>query len=223
MTSSDIGAADAALGGDRNSDVRRWVLPSLVDWEPVAGSSSEPEIQPPTAEEIAAMQTAAYDEAFARGHSEGREAGRKQGYDEGRREARQQASQLTAALDHLAAPLADIDPVVERSLLELSLSIAEKLVARQLALAPDTIQAVVSEALEAAAGDGSAMRVHLHPDDAALMNELEPATEARRWTLVPDAAMARGGCRVITDIGQVDARHDTRHAEIERALSGAQG
>ena len=65
------------------------------------------------------------------------------------------------------------------------------------------------------------MRVHLHPADAAIVRErlAQPAAE-RAWSIVEDPVLARGGCRVITDVSQVDGRFDSRVAAVVAAILG---
>ncbi len=62
--------------------------------------------------------------------------------------------------------------------------------------------------LPAAARD---VRIHLHPEDAALVRErlVEPAT-SRAWTLVEDPVITRGGCRVSSENSSIDAQVETR-------------
>jgi len=43
------------------------------------------------------------------------------------------------------------------------------------------------------------VRVHLHPEDAAVMREhLAPTESERAWVIVEDPVMARGGCQITT-------------------------
>jgi flagellar assembly protein FliH len=65
------------------------------------------------------------------------------------------------------------------------------------------------------------IKVHLHPDDAAVVREKLAAPHGdQQWQLSEDPLMARGGCRVTTDNSSIDARFETAFAA---ALSGLLG
>ena len=172
-------------------------------------------------------------------HSEGFAAGHK----EGLRQAERQIAQLTerAALDMLKTSLAAMQAGAE-SLLEdrgrwiaawesaairLSVSIAQKLIRRELNLRPELATEMIAAALELAAGNPQ-IRVKLHPDDLAhlgagaaeVVRTLAACGEA---TLVPDASLSPGGCLVETRHGIIDARLETQLDRIVSELVGDEG
>jgi flagellar assembly protein FliH len=65
------------------------------------------------------------------------------------------------------------------------------------------------------------VRVHLHPQDAAVVRDrlATPASE-RAWSIVEDPVMTRGGCRVTTDTASIDARLETRIHAVAVAVLG---
>lgn len=208
---SELAEAEVLCTESLGASVQRLELPRFRT-EP---KPPEPEIKPPTAEEIDAIQAAAQQEGFARG----REDGYKAGYDSGLQEAQARATQLATTLDYLAAPLAGLDAAAEAALIELSVDIAQRIVGRELALAPDIVTTVVRDAvaaLEQHAAD--ALKVHLHPQDAELLRDAEAAAP---WTIVVDDKLSPGGCRVSCRHGEIDACLETRFAEALRALREA--
>lgn len=225
MTSSEDAPGHTVRGApfiaaERVSNVRAWVLPDLL---PPPPPKPEPvlEAQPeaprlPTAREIEEMEAA----AWAEGHARGLEEGRNTGYETGLEQAREQARKLVSMLDHLAAPLAEVEQTLESEVLQLCTDLAERLLRRQLEMAPEMVQTVVREALDALGRTGSEIRVHANPADVAVLELLEVRPGAQGWTLIADGAIERGGCRVITDYGQVDATLATRITELRRELFG---
>jgi flagellar biosynthesis/type III secretory pathway protein FliH len=136
-----------------------------------------------------------------------REAARRDGFAAGREEG------LAAVSDKLvrAAAAAERSAAAdEDALVRLAVRIAEKIIRRQLDLAPDTVRDVARAAL-AAARARDRLTLHVHPEDAALVAPLGVP-------VVADPAVARGGCVVDTDLGRFDARLDVQLAAIERAL-----
>ena len=191
-------------------------LPGAQRWEaPVFGTRQPP--QPlHTAAQLDAMERAAYEEGFARGHAEG--------YAAGAGEVRAQAQRLRELLEHCARPLAELDAEVEAMLAELALAAARRLVQRQFELQPGLLEATVHEAIAALVTVPRELRVHLHPEDARLLqDQMERPAEVAAWRLIPDVSLARGDCRIAGESGWVDATLATRERALLRAVNGDAG
>jgi flagellar assembly protein FliH len=161
------------------------------------------------------LQAEAHKEAFDQGLSEGREAGRA--------EIRVQVERLAAMVNDLAKPFEVLDGEVERELLTLSMALARQIVRRELKTDPSQIIGIVREAIAALPVASRDVRVHVHPEDAAVMREhLSPTESERAWVIVEDPVMARGGCRITTATSRIDARLETRLAAILSELMGTE-
>ncbi len=63
------------------------------------------------------------------------------------------------------------------------------------------------------------IRVFVHPDDLALVQARRRRRPDRaRRQLLADATLARGGCRIESDLGSIDARIETRWAQAAATL-----
>jgi flagellar biosynthesis/type III secretory pathway protein FliH len=150
-----------------------------------------------------------------------REAARQEGYAAGREAG------LASVTALLAAARAEVDrraQGAEAELRRLAVRIAEKILARTLALGPDAVVDVVRGAL-AAAAERRDLVVRVHPDDVAVVVEarerlLAGAAARAHLAVRADATVGRGGCIVETEVGSIDARLDVQLAAIERALLG---
>lgn len=177
-----------------------------------------------TVQELEDLEQRTYDEAFAKGQAEGRA----QGLAAAEREMRVQTQQLqerVARLDTiinaLAKPLQEVDPVVEDQLLQLALTIGRHLVRRELRIDPSQVIAIIRETVALLPASARDVRVHLHPEDAAVVREkLAAPVGERAWTIAEDPVMGRGGCRVTTETAQIDARLETRIGSVISALLG---
>lgn len=205
--------SDAAYSSSPDQ-YRRWQAPLL------AGDDDQAADQPTAADLVDA-------EALAR--AEGYEAGHREGWQAAEAEIRQRTSQLDSLLSALADPLAAINDAVERQLVELALAIARQVIHRELMQHPDEIVAVVREAVAALPASERSVQIHVHPEDARLLREiLAIDDEQSYWRLQEDAAIARGGCRVVSGYAEADARLESRIEEIATRLldgesSGAAG
>lgn len=112
----------------------------------------------------------------------------------------------------------------EHEVLNLVAAVARAIFGEGLTLDPERLRATFARALAEARPLGD-LRVHVHPDDAALLSPHWPelqsahATAGQRVELVPDANMRRGGCLVEGDYGMVDARVETQVDLALEALS----
>lgn len=169
----------------------------------------------PTVSGLADLQEEAYKEAFDQGLAEGRKAGQV--------EVRAQVDRLAAMFHDLAKPFEVLDAEVERELLTLAMALARQIVRRELKTDPTQIIGIVRDAIAALPVTARDVRVHLHPEDAAVVREhLAPTESERAWTLVEDPVMARGGCQITTTTSRIDARLETRLAAILSELMGTE-
>lgn len=177
--------------------------------------------------ELAALREAARAEGRAQGHAEGlaagleegRTAGLRQGRAEGhaaglaqgRHEVHTQAQALAALLEHCHDSVVQLEEAVPASLVRLALSVARQIIGRELRDRPETITVLVQDLLHQEPVSDGLVKLYLHPDDATLVAaQLGPALADHAWRVVPDDTLERGGCRLLTPLGELDATLQTR-------------
>lgn len=202
--------------------------------------------QLPTAEEIEEIRGDAFAEGLAQGHERGYEDGKKLAEEEAKevldaemaklaeqqqelqqqqQHLQQRAHEFSGMLEFLSQPLYELDEVVEEQLLELSTAIARQLIRRELKTHPDEIIAVVREAISLLPVSSRKIDVYLHPEDLPLVHDTLPVDsgheEESRIHLHEDAALTRGGCRVVSNDSHIDASVERRiNAVISQVLGG---
>lgn len=177
------------------------------------GAGGTKTARPHSAQHLDDLESSAHQDGFARGHAEGYAAGLAQ--------ARQTGVRLEALLNHLARPLADLDSESERALVALTIEMARRLAHLEMDLDPTRVAQVVREAVSALGTVPREVRVYLHPEDLeAVRGVLAASEESASWKLIADRELNRGDARLVTDGAQVDARLDTRQAELAQQLLG---
>jgi flagellar assembly protein FliH len=84
----------------------------------------------------------------------------------------------------------------------------------ELATQPECVARVAAEAVDAVLLSARQITLRLHPEDLPLVAEgAAEAIAAREVRLVGDASIVRGGCRVESDLGAVDAGIAARWAQ----------
>lgn len=152
------------------------------------------------------------------------------------RQAREQAAEITiqARLEGLTAAEAEAGQLLlstkgvydevqtwresvlagsEKAALDLVAAVAHIIFGESLVLDAETLKAAFARALAEAKPLGD-LRIHVHPDDAALLDPHWPQQQSaligQHLELVPDPAVRRGGCLVEGQYGMVDARVETQ-------------
>jgi flagellar assembly protein FliH len=95
------------------------------------------------------------------------------------------------------------------------------MVRRELKTDPAQVIAVIRESVARLPASARDVRVHLHPEDAAVVRDaLATPANDRAWSIIEDPALARGGCVVRTDISQIDAKLESRLNAVVSAAFG---
>lgn len=110
----------------------------------------------------------------------------------------------------------------EQTAVRVGVAIAEKLLKSQIAARPELAAGMISDALRLAAGQPR-LTVYLHPDDLAAWGAqgpriVESLTACADSTLVADAEVSRGGCRIETLHGEIDGRVETMLERLAHEL-----
>jgi len=196
--------------------IPREQLSAYQRWE--LGSFDPPKTSRPPAEPtqtVEQIQAQARSEGYGSGHAEGVEAGR--------REALAQMTPRIARLEELIAGLSTdltrIDGELAADVVQLALTVARKMVGAALQARPEIVQTCVEEALRQMAHNYGPVHLTCHPDDAELVRDvLKASARTPGWSLKEDPTVSRGGCRLETNAGEVDATVETRWQRTTAAL-----
>lgn len=200
----------------------------VVVWEPASKDGAAPVRYTRDAGQLRNMSGADLDQrrweaeraelseaAYQRGLQEGTAAGRQQG-----------AAQIQPALERLARTIEEIGGLkprlrheAEQDVVKLALAIARRILYRELATDPDALLGLVRSAVDKLDGR-EALRVRLHPQDAAIVQQkIESIGASRRIEISSDASLQRGSAIFDTAQGSLDASVDTQLREIERGFA----
>lgn len=211
---------------EKAGSARRWEPPAMgagaagPSGAPVARPATDPRAagQPPTTRQFEAV----YAEAETQGHEEGRAAGhaeglaqgiaegRAAGLAEGRAQAAAEREALRALLLRMVTPVRELDAQVETSLVALALEVARQVVLHEVKTRPEELVGPLRKALASFPAHGGLPWVRLHPDDAALVEDVAADLKDRGVDLIPDATLERGDVVIAADPGTSGARPERR-------------
>ena len=156
---------------------------------------------------------------------------RQQGYQDGYRDglvalesfkesfASQTSSQMARVLQALDDDLGRLEQDMAASVARVATELARQVVRSELTVRPGLVAQVAREAVNAVLMSARHITVLVHPDDQALVAQgSEEALAARGARLLAQPTVARGGCRVESDAGVIDAQVATRWAQATQAL-----
>lgn len=162
------------------------------------------------------------------------EAGFQQGYREGYNQGKQAAAEemqgiLVAAVEKSETIIALSEQEVRNSILaaekqfiEIALSIAKKILAREVEENPMVILPIVKKALEKVS-DQEQIVIKVHPDDYELVLQARRDLQMilgqeQSLTITHDHTVEVGSCVIESSNGTVDARVSTQFAALEKIL-----
>lgn len=184
----------------------------------------------------------AFESERRRGYAQGLEEGRLTGTEEMRaaaiaasNELRQEAKQdldrligaLSGALDKIDAERRRLLAEAETGLLEIAIAIGRRVCALSIYESPVPARALVKELLSGVGGRVS-VELHVNPTEfdsleATASGLLAAASRSSHVSIIPDPDVARGGARLVSGEGTIDATIQTQLERIAEALLAAPG
>jgi flagellar assembly protein FliH len=154
-------------------------------------------------------------EAYHRGFTEGKTVGREQA-----------AAELQSVLDQLGRSLATLSSLrsrirgeAEGDLLKLAISIARRVLHRELTLDPESMEGLIRVALDKLQSR-ELCRVRVHPDqEQVIRKSLERFSNSQKVELITDSSLQCGDVLFETVHGNLDASIESQLGEIERGLA----
>ncbi len=179
--------------------------PGMAPTEPAAPSEAD------WAAEVAAARQAGYQD----GYRDGLTAleGFKQSF----------AAQATAQVGSLVQGMNQAFDALEARMADAvaatAVRLARQVLRHELTVQPEVVARVAGEAVQAVLLSARQIAVHVHPQDLPLVAEgAGELLQSRGARLVAEPTLQRGGCRIESDLGAVDARIEVRWAQAAGAL-----
>jgi len=198
-------ASERVIAADRVVGVQRW---DIGGFDATAATRSPPPRRVaaehlPTVDEVTAIEQSARDD----------------GYRAGLAEARAGNERLAALLADVPVSIARMEREMAQTLLKLAIDLARQVVRESIAVRPELIVPVISEALSGIARTAEPGAIHVNPADLPIVEErLGDALEHAGWKAFGDERIERGGCLVDFASGQVDATIALRWSRVMAQL-----
>jgi flagellar assembly protein FliH len=216
MNTSERGSGQ---GNAHSRYIPREELEGFTSWRPGAfgdspgrPSSLHPSAKAPDAQ---AAQQAARQSGYQDGYRDGLVAleSFKQSF------ASQMAAQIGQLVASFDAEFGALESTIADAVARTATALARQVVRSELAMRPELVAAVATQAVDAVLLSARHIRVLVNPQDHALVESgAADALGARGARLIADAGVARGGVRIESDMGRIDASIQTRWAQAAEQL-----
>jgi flagellar assembly protein FliH len=129
-------------------------------------------------------------------------------------------AQLLSTIEEISSLSADVTAQAEKTLVELALQIAKKIVGREVTIDREIALTLVKVSLSKL-HNRSIAEVHLNPIDFVFVQTHREKLDFRgSLDLVEDRSISLGGCLIHTETGDIDARIESQFDEISHGLLG---
>ena len=190
-----------AEAGNSDADA---ATPRASEAESVAAEPPKPEI------DVDAIQRAAFQEGYAEGERAGSETALEQ--------FRGAIASFGRTVGELAAFKSNLRAEAEKELVELALTIARRVVRRELSVDPTTVLSLVRTCFDEYRR-AEIHRVKVSPADFEVVSAYFEENPAQNLEIQSDSEVSGGGAVFETSQGQLDARIETQLGEIEYGLA----
>lgn len=199
-------------------DFASW-KPGSFGFEPQPAAAEPPPPAGPTAEDWMAEVDAARQAGYEQGYRDGMAA--LEGFKKSH--AQQVNGQLADFIQALDAEFDGLHEQLAESVTRVAVQLARQVLRSELRTAPDHVAKVAAEAVEAVLLSARHITVQVHPQDLPLVaGGAQEVLQARGARLVAHPGIERGGCRVESDAGAIDAGIATRWAQAAAVLGSEQ-
>lgn len=189
--------------------------------EPFSLASGHPGYSPDAPEDIGSSVEALEKQAYERGFS----AGEKAGFEFGSKKAEVHFNGLEGLLRDLGSFRESLFRVCETEMVGLCLAIARKAVQREVEIKEDGVLECVRTALKAVVAGGE-ITIRVNPKEFEVVSQHRPeilrhCAGVKGMSVEPDELVARGGCAISTNYGEIDSTVTSIMHEIEEKLADA--
>ncbi|QGZ39240.1 flagellar assembly protein FliH [Pseudoduganella flava] len=188
-----------------------------AEYEAMMNTPPPPEY--PTEEELAAIREEARQQGYQEGYEQGHRAGEDEAIREGEEATKAALAPLANLAGHFAEALRGADQLVANDVLDLALHLARNMLKQALPARPELIIPIVQDAIAYLPSMQKPAMLMLNPEDAAIVrNAIGEELDKGGWSVIDDASIERGGCKIDTPSNQIDAQVQARWARLAHAV-----
>ncbi|MDX2493529.1 MAG: flagellar assembly protein FliH [Desulfuromusa sp.] len=208
--------------GAETNGLKEFQFRSFGETEPSSpleadGFTKSSVVTAPTAATSTGHSSKDVEDAYARG--------RREGLDSADENLETAAQALAVAAEEISRLRESLAKNSSQDMLRLVMAISEQIIRREVAADPKVILTIIETALQSSVRTDQ-YRIQINPVDLESVTQQKPLFLAsisglKNLSIETDAAISPGGCRIDSDLGDVDATIETQLEAIQQALGEA--
>uniref|UniRef100_A0A1A9Z1L5 Flagellar assembly protein FliH/Type III secretion system HrpE domain-containing protein n=1 Tax=Glossina pallidipes TaxID=7398 RepID=A0A1A9Z1L5_GLOPL len=164
---------------------------------------------------------------FESGYRSGKESGYLKGLEEGLKEGlekfnikkKEKISQVEKLIQELKSSISGLDSVIPSRIIQIALQISEKIIKKSPICDTKVLLKDIRKLLHEKNFLGDDLRLYVHPDDLNILKEYFGETfKNQGWRLLGDGQLLRGGFRILSEDGEIDATLESKWNHICQIL-----
>lgn len=169
------------------------------------------------------LKTLGHDEGYQAGILEGKREGQKQGLEIGKQEYHDKIETANQLIINAQQEAKDFITSSERQIIAIALSLAQKVLMREIEENPMVVLPIVRQALEKIR-DQESITIRVSPEDYELVQKAKVSLQTSAGceqcltVLADETIAAGGGCMIDTANGTIDAKLETQFEILKKAL-----
>ncbi|WP_236607848.1 flagellar assembly protein FliH [Wigglesworthia glossinidia] len=171
--------------------------------------------------------TTAQKKGFESGYKSGKESGYLQGLKEGLKQGLDQFNikkkekifQIEQLIKELKSSISGLEAIIPSRIIQIALQISEKIIKKSPICDTKVLLKEIRKLLHEKNFLGDDLRLYVHPDDLNVLKEYFGETfKNQGWRLLGDGQLLRGGFRILTEDGEIDATLESKWNHICQIL-----
>ncbi|MDQ1237259.1 MAG: FliH family flagellar assembly protein [Wigglesworthia glossinidia] len=164
---------------------------------------------------------------FESGYKSGKNSGYLKGLEEGKREGLLQFNnqqiekkiKIDNLIKELKSSILGLDAVIPSRIIQIALQISEKIIKTSPVCNTKMLIKDIQKLLHEKNFLGEDLRLYVHPDDLNLLQEyLGDTFKNQGWRILGDGQLLRGGFRILSEDGEIDATLESKWNHICQTL-----
>ena len=215
-TSTQMAGDATLIPKEQLTAYQRWELPSFNSAPPPAQTAA---LALSTVAELQQIKQLAHEQGYVEGKKSGYDAGYESGYATGAKLAQLEVTTLHEMVHTLEDGLTQLDQDVAQTLVDMSISIARKMISHTQEVKPELVLELVRDAIAQLPQFNQSPHLVLHPQDAELVHKyMSDELNHAGWKIFTDSQLQRGGCLVKTAHSLIDATNEARWEHMLQSI-----
>lgn len=208
-----------SLSASSLNPVHRWEMGSL---DSGGGNNSSQSPHRETEESRRAALAQGFEQGYAEGLKQGQADGERMVRVETQQRADGQINEIRQLVVGTEQAVFQLQEKVGQQVLNLAIELTRQILNQEITQNPQAILAIVRDAIAQISNHEKPAQLQVHPQDAETIRQfMNDELGFAGCRIVEDLRIARGGCKIVSNSGEIDAQIETRWKRVLATITGS--